>query len=119
MIDLFIADSFYRNLDEIEAYFVEAGALSRFDRLLRRLEQDAVPNIKQFPALGRPHLAASPIGRVFPDVSGAAAEAGIEPESLREYILDEYLVLYGVGETAAYLLAIRHHQQLGYLFRLT
>lgn len=37
---------------------------------------------------------------------------------LREYVMNDYLVLYVILNSVAYLLAIKHHKQLAFDFKL-
>ena len=40
----------------------------------------------------------------------------INPEGLREYVIDHYLVLYAQTEGPVYLLSIKHHRQVSFDF---
>jgi hypothetical protein len=43
-------------------------------------------------------------------------KAAIGRGEIREYILDEYLILYAIIGDVVYLLSIRHHRQLSFDF---
>jgi ParE toxin of type II toxin-antitoxin system, parDE len=38
------------------------------------------------------------------------------PDALREYLHGDYLILYTLTGSTAYLLSIRHHRQLSFAF---
>ena len=40
----------------------------------------------------------------------------INPDGLREYVIDHYLVLYAQTEGVIYLLSIKHHRQVSFDF---
>ena len=48
-----LTTNFERNLEEIEAFLVEAGAPHAFDALLDELTDTVVPNLESFPGMGR------------------------------------------------------------------
>ena len=112
--------SFERNLEEIEGFLAEAGAVTAYDTLLDELAETVIPNLERFPEMGRSFLC-----REICSVEGINAlerlkchlqELAIEPAALREYVLRDYLVLYSVRGLQIHLLAIRHQRQL--VFRL-
>ena len=76
--------------------------------------------LERFPGMGRPFLA-GPAGSVETTNLSAALRAKLlalttDPESLREYILADYLVLYARIGGNLYLLAIKHQRQLSFDF---
>ena len=106
--------SFLERLDSIEAFLVEAQALSAYDDLLAELRATVIPNLRLFPRIGRRHLDAPP-----QSAEALARLAKLPPgsaDALREYLHGDYLILYALGETEVYLLSIRHHRQLSYSF---
>ncbi len=111
-----LTTSFLERLDAIEAFLLEADAGFAFDALLAELRATVIPNLRRFPRIGRRYLAHPPqsaeaLARL------AALPAGV-PETLREYLHGDYLLLYAAVETDAsvHLLSIRHHRQLTYDF---
>lgn len=116
-----LAANFERNLAEIERFLTEAEAPQAYDALLDELLDTVIRNLERFPGIGRPFLA-----NVTRSVETTNAIEALreklsaltpDPEALREYILDHYLVLYAQIDANLYLLAIRHHRQLSFDFQ--
>jgi len=112
--------NFERNLAEVERFLTEAEAPQAFDGLLDELLETVLPNLEQFPEMGRPFLRQQ-VGSV--EVKNAVAAlleklAALTPETeaIREYVLHHYLMLYAVIGGSIYLLAIRHRRQLSFDF---
>lgn len=112
--------NFERNLDDIERFLEEDEATSAFDLLLDELADTVVPNLENFPKMGRPFLdrpslsveAMNRAEKLHTQLDGLGSNSDI-----REYVLSHYLVLYAVTETTVYLLSIRHHRQLSFDFK--
>jgi plasmid stabilization system protein ParE len=112
--------NFERNLADIERFLTGAGAALAYDALLEELLDTVIPNLQGFPDMGRPFLSRAPRS-----VETTTALASLrtklsalipEPQGLREYITDNYLLLYAQIGGVIYLLAIRHHRQLSFDF---
>ncbi len=114
--------NFERNLEEIERFLAEAEAPQAFDGLLDELLETVIPNLEQFPEMGRPFLR-----RQIRSVEATNAVATLkkqlaaltpETDAIREYVLKHYLLLYAAigGTGMIYLLAIRHQRQLSFDF---
>ena len=108
--------SFLERLDAIDAFLTEADAAFAFDDLLAELRATVVPNLAQFPRIGRRYLANPPqsaeaLTQLATLPAGAAS-------ALREYPHGDYLILYAAmdASTTVYLLSIRHHRQLSFDF---
>lgn len=112
-----VTANFERNLGEVEAFLVEAGAPDAFGRILTELLDELIPNLERFPELGVDLLARLPQsveGRIL----GGRVEALVpRGASVRQYIAGDYLVLYLAREGMVDLLAIRHHTQLSFDLR--
>lgn len=70
--------------------------------------------IESHPRMGRDWLKRSPLterGMAVRERLIARMRTGRE---LREFILDDYLVLYALEDSTVSLLAIRHHRQLSF-----
>jgi hypothetical protein len=108
--------SFLERMDAIEAFLVGADAAFAFDTLLAELRATVIPNLRQFPRIGRRYLA-NPLQSAEALARLAALPAGT-PDVLREYLHGDYLMLYAAMEAnaTAYLLSIRHHRQLSFDF---
>lgn len=108
--------SFLDRLDAIEAFLTEADAAFAFDDLLAELRATVIPNLAQFPRIGRRYLDNAPqsaegLAQLATLPAGAAG-------ALREYLHADYLILYVAmdAEAAVFLLSIRHHRQLSFDF---
>jgi hypothetical protein len=75
-----------------------------------------IPNLDQFPKMERPFLA-----RQAQSIESQAMierlTARIGRGEIREYLTDEYLILYALIADTAYLLSIRHHRRLSFDFQ--
>jgi len=112
--------NFERNLADIECFLTEADAPHAFDGLLDELLDTVIPNLERFPGLGRSFLNRA-VGSVEATNALDALRAKLvaliaEPDALREYVMNHYLVLYVQIDGNIHLLAIRHHRQLSFDF---
>ena len=106
--------SFIERLESIEAFLAEADAPQAYDELLDGLRRTVVPNLHRFPRIGRRYLDKPP-----QSAEAMAQLAALPPgaaEALREYLHGDYLILYALAGSTAYLLSIRHHRQLSFAF---
>ena len=114
-----LTGNFERNLEELEAFLVEAEAPHAFDALLDELIDTVIPNLESFPGMGRLFLerparsieVANGIARLTKQL-GSLAKDG----ELREYVMTHYLLLYARIKGTVYLLSIRHQRQLSFDF---
>ena len=112
----FFTENFSANLDLVRL-FLEPEGRPAFRRLLDRLFDDTVPTLCRFPQSGRPFLAHA--------IRSIEAQALLERlkavlrkgDDLREFIVDDYIILYLVRRNRLYFLAIKHHRQLSFDFR--
>ena len=113
--------NFERNLEGIEQFLTEQDAPQAFDDLLDELLETVIPNLEQFPEMGRPFLARQPrsvettnaLAKLRAKLSGMNQES----DALREYVLKDYLLLYALIDGATvFLLAVRHQRQLSFDF---
>lgn len=112
----YFTDNFTVNLDALET-FLQPGAEGAFQRMLTRLIDDIVPMLCRFPRSGRGFLA-QPIRSVEAQNLVARLTDSIkEGDDLREFIVDDYLVLYLVRLRRIYFLTIKHHRQLSFDLR--
>ena len=107
---------FERNLEAIETFLAEADALQAYDQLLDELLDTLIPNLEQFPAIGRDFLE-RPAGSVEAVNALERLQAKLRGGELREYLLADHLVHYARFDTEIYLLAIKHHRQLSFDFQ--
>lgn len=113
--------NFERNLEDIEQFLTEQDAPQAFDGLLDELLETVIPNLEQFPEMGRPFMARQPrsvettnaLAKLRAKMSGLNQEM----DALREYVLKDYLLLYVLIDGATiYMLSIRHQRQLSFDF---
>jgi len=112
-----ITANFQQTLDSIREFLSEQEAEAGFDSLITHLFEDVIPNLKRFPKMGRDFLARAPLsdeGRA--KLHALKMKSGKYTE-IREYIADEYLLLYALRDSVVILLAIRHHRQLSFDLR--
>lgn len=115
-----LSANFERNLGGIERFLTEAAAANAYDALLDELLDTVIPNLEKFPGMGRPFLSRA-VGSVETTNAQTALQAklaalGVDPDGLREYIMDHYLVLYAQFGACVHLLSIKHHRQLSFDF---
>jgi plasmid stabilization system protein ParE len=106
-------ENFANNLEDVRQ-FLEPEGQAAFDRLLDRLFDDIVPTLCEFPRSGRPflvHNVGSLEARALVRRLGGLLLAGDE---LREFVLDDYLLLYLLRANRVLFLALKHHRQLSF-----
>jgi plasmid stabilization system protein ParE len=117
------ARNFALNLESIEAFWIENDFAQGYERLLDALTDEVVPNLQRHPRMGRPFMSRAAesveakrlVERIDVRLSALGPSAQV-----REYVMDEYLVLYLVadGDTGepslVQLLAIKHQKQFGF-----
>ena len=113
--------NFERDLADIERFLTEADAPQAFDGLLDELLDTVVPNLERFAGMGRPFLNRA-VGSVEATNALSALRTKLksvlaEPDGPREYIMDNYLVLYVQVIDSIFLLSIKHHRQLSFDFQ--
>lgn len=106
-------ENFAANLDNIRVFLDPEGKAS-FQRLLGRLFDDIVPTLCRFPQSGRLFLA-HPIRSVESQALLDRLKALLRKgDELREFIVDDYIVLYLIRQNRLIFLAIKHHYQLSF-----
>jgi plasmid stabilization system protein ParE len=106
-------ENFTANLEAIRAFLGEEGS-EAYTQLLDRLFDDLLPTLRQFPQSGRSfltHQAGSLEGR---RAIRRLRDLLLSGDDLREFILDDYLVLYLIRGRSIIFLAIKHHRQLSF-----
>lgn len=105
--------NFERNLDGVEQFLTERGEQQYFQQLLDRLFKEVIPNLQKFPEMGRDFMLRQP-----GTTEGLHLYSIIDRQSseifIREYLFDQYLLLYAVKASKLYLLSIKHHAQLSF-----
>lgn len=115
-ISVKLTANFERNLVAIELFLVEVGAPQAYDLLLDSLADTVIPNLEQFPAIGRLFLE-RPSYSVEVANALARLQSKLGDGELREYLFGDYLVLYAQYGEAIHLLSIKHHRQLSFDFQ--
>src|SRR5215207_10386182 len=117
------ANNFALNLESIESFWIENQFAQGYDRLLDDLGDTVVPTLQRHPRIGRYFMrrdvesveAQAIVARIGRRISALGQKA-----EMREYVMDEYVVLYLVVDAAegepvmVDLLAIKHQKQLGF-----
>ncbi len=106
-------ENFSANLTDIEAFLGVEGTHA-FKWLFERLVDNVIPTLCRFPQSGRQFFAHA--------IHSSEARSlvrklrrRLEPsDDLREFIVDDYLLLYLVHGEQIVLLAINHHRQLSF-----
>ena len=101
------------NLTDIEE-FVTPHSQMAFHRFLDRLFDDVIPTLCRFPQSGRAFLTHA--------IQSTKANARTKDlrkflnkgDDLREFVMDDYLVLYLVHQRQVIFLAVKHHRQLSF-----
>jgi plasmid stabilization system protein ParE len=109
--------NFERNLEEAQAFLLEADAPQAFDALLDELVATVIRNLERFPGMGRlfferPTRSVETSNGV--DGLKRKLQAIAKDGEIREYVMSHYLLLYARFEATIYLLSIRHHRQLSF-----
>ena len=106
-------ENFAENLDAIRVFLGEDGRAA-FARLPDRLLDDLVPTLCRFPQSGRPFFE-HPSRSLETRAARRRLRRLIRPgDELREFILNEYLLLYLVRRSQPIFLSIKHHRQLSF-----
>jgi len=106
-------ENFSANLTAIEE-FVAPHSQMACHRFLDRLFDDVIPTLCRFPQSGRALLTHA--------VKSTKANARTKDlrkflnkgDDLREFVMDDYLVLYLVHQRQVIFLAVKHHLQLSF-----
>lgn len=106
-------ENFANNLEAIRL-FLQPDGEAAFRRLLDRLFEDIVPILCRFPQAGRPFLAHA-VRSVEARTLSNRLKGLLEPgDDLREFVVDDYLLLYLCRSHQVIFLALKHHRQLSF-----
>jgi plasmid stabilization system protein ParE len=106
-------ENFLSNLDAIEAFLKPEGQAA-FGRLLDRLFDDIVPMLTRFPDTGRPLLRHPVRSREARTLVRKLRSLMSSTDEIREFVVDDYLILYLRRRKRLIFLAIKHHRQLSF-----
>lgn len=106
-------DNFSANLTAIESFLGPQGR-SAYRRILDRLFDDAIPSLCRFPQSGRSFLAHTIKSAKAKTLTKALRRLLGKEDDLREFVTDEYLLLYLLRRGQVIFLAVRHYRQLSF-----
>lgn len=116
-MDIRFSASFLAQLDDIERDWLDRDFSRAFDFLLDELSERVLPLLERHPRLGRRFMARLPASvqaRALHDALLVRLARQGPDADLREYVMDDYLILYMVVGKRLELLSIRHHKQLAF-----
>lgn len=113
---LFFTENFTANLHEIQSFLSVEGQ-SAFQRLLKGVFDDLCPQVSRFPLSGRSFIAHHAGSAEAEQLIERVQERLRAGDDLREFVVDDYVVLYLVRRTRIYFVAIKHHRQLSFDLR--
>ncbi len=106
-------ENFSTNLTAIET-FLGPQSRSAYRRFLDRLFDETIPLLFRFPQSGRSFLAHTIKSAKARTLTKALRKFLTKGADLREFVMDDYLVLYLVRRGQVIFLAVKHHQQLSF-----
>ena len=112
----YFTENFAVNLESVRLYLEPEGRAA-FRQVLARLFDDIIPTLCRFPQSGRAFLAhgvRSVEAQTLVDRLKTSLRKG---DDLREFVVDDYIILYLVRASRLYFLAIKHHRQLSFDLR--
>ena len=110
-----ITANFERNLEEIEKFLIDADATQSFEALIDELTSTVIPNMERFPKMGR-NFMDRPARSIEASNGLDTLRKQLRDGELREYVLNDFLLLYAQYGQTVYLLSIKHHRQLSFDF---
>ncbi|MGQ0667892.1 MAG: type II toxin-antitoxin system RelE/ParE family toxin [Nitrospiraceae bacterium] len=106
-------ENFSANLTSIEK-FIGLHSRTAFPRFLDRLLNDIIPTLCRFPQSGRSFLSREVRSMKVQIRTKDLRKLLPKGADLREFIMDDYLVLYLIRQNQVIFLAIKHHRQLSF-----
>lgn len=105
--------NFVKNLDAIQTFLGDEGR-QVFGNLVDHILDAVVPTVCRFPSAGRSFLA-QPIGSLEARNAARRLKRSLQPrDEVREFIFDDYLLLYLVRGRQVFFLSVKHHRQLSF-----
>jgi hypothetical protein len=117
MLPIIVLPNFKQNLETIEQFWTVCQLPKQHLKLVSEIGNTLYVNLEGFPQIGRRFIADTSDDQHIQTralVLLARARATLNGVEIREYLLGDYLVLYGVDELRIYLIAIKHHKQAGF-----
>jgi plasmid stabilization system protein ParE len=106
-------ENFSTNLTTIET-FLGPQSRSAYRRFLDRLFDETIPLLFRFPQSGRSFLAHTNKSAKARTLTKELRKFLAKGDDLREFVMDDYLVLYLVRRGRVIFLAVKHHRQLSF-----
>ena len=106
-------ENFSANLTAIEE-FVAPHSRMAFHRFRDRLFDEVIPMLCQFPQSGRSFLTRTVKSAKVHVLTKNMGKFLNKGDDLREFVMDDYLVLYRVRRHHLVFLAVKHHRQLSF-----
>lgn len=109
-------ENFTRNLDAIHLFLEPDGSVA-FQHLLGRLFDDMIPTLCQFPQSGRLFLKHPIHSKEAQQLFRKLKTSLKRNDDLREFVVDDYLILYLLRKNQVIFLSIKHHRLLSFDLR--
>lgn len=106
-------ENFSANLTVIET-FLSPQSRSAYRHFLDRLFDETIPSLCRFPQSGRSFLAHPIKSAKARTLTKKLRTLLGKEDDLREFVMDDYLVLYLVRRGQVIFLAVKHHRQLSF-----
>lgn len=106
-------ENFDKNLNGIQDFFGMEGKTA-FERLLDRLFDDIVPTLCHFPQAGRSFLKLDVRSLESKKLASRLKSMLGKTDDIRQFIVDDYLILYLIQKGKIVFLSIKHHRQLSF-----
>jgi len=106
-------ENFSGNLTAVEE-FVAPHSRTAFHRFLDHLFDDVIPTLCRFPQSGRSFLTREVKSTKAMALTKDLRKLLNKEDDLREFVTDDYLVLYLVRRDQVIFLAVKHHRQLSF-----
>jgi len=106
-------ENFSANLYAIEE-FVAPYSRTAFHRFLNRFFDEVIPMLCQFPQSGRSFFTCTVKSTKAKALTKALHKLFNKGDDVREFVIDDYLVLYLVRRHQVVFLAVKHHRQLSF-----
>jgi ParE toxin of type II toxin-antitoxin system, parDE len=117
LVEIRFTANFEANLASIKSYLTEQEFAQGYDRLLDELGEVVIPGLERFPAIGRPFFAHAPQSveaLAITDRLRTSLARLADDSDIREYVMDDYVILYAMVRDNVYLLSIKHYRQLSF-----
>jgi hypothetical protein len=106
-------ENFSANLSAVEE-FLGPHSRTTFRHFLGQLFDEAIPTLCRFPQSGRSFLTRVVKSTKTEVLAKQLIKLLNKEDALREFVMDEYLLLYLVRRNQVILLAVKHHRQLSF-----